>query len=133
LFKAFTLIFAFTMYSCGSLEKRISESNVRIYDTKMHSDYTLYFGTELNDTIIFVMKNGIACNKRKKTIDKSKLNQISELVIPDDTVFFCYTIWDVNHRYRSGSGKFAPGSNMKACIQTYSSYPYLIESCHDFD
>ncbi|OYQ50779.1 hypothetical protein CHU92_00005 [Flavobacterium cyanobacteriorum] len=122
------------IFTCSCANKKIcsKQETARIYKIYKKYDYTFFYGISDKDTLVFIMDSKINnnCISAPKEIKIKSLKQISYLLINSDTLCFQYSVRDINNTMNVQVGTNSPGLNKLPCLNTYNSYPYLIESCN---
>ena len=128
------IITVFVLQSCANTKVNSKNTEVKIYRTYQQSGYTFFNGLKDNDTIVLVADTKFInnCAGVKNIIDVKNLRQVSFLKTDKDTLCFVYSIRDINNTVSITSGRNSPGASKSPCINTYSSYPYFIDSCEVF-
>ena len=129
--KGILVLFTVIQFSCGNKNFVQSSKNVKIYNTYSLGEYTFFEGVKEKDSIVFLIASDFlkSCNKKVRFVNNESLKQISNLKIKNDTIYFCYSIYEINKKIKIKTSENLPNGKKHIFVNTYSKYPFFIDNC----
>ncbi len=101
------------------------DNEYHFFKTEVIEHYNLYHLNRSKDSILIVSKRKLSEFELINTNLKG-CNKIDRIYIEKDSVFFTYTLTDVNNQYDIKQAYFKPGTSYKE-YYSYKCLPYYID------
>ncbi|WP_395063567.1 hypothetical protein [Flavobacterium sp.] len=132
--KVILILLIIINFSCGNKNIISDNKDMRIFNTYLLGDYTLFEGVKVKVTTVFVIKSDLLkkCYKNFQFLISENLKQIKSLRVQNDSVYFQYSAYDTNKRFLIRLSALPPNHKEVTFINTYSKYPFYIDDCNAF-